>query len=124
VPVKLPLLGGSELWVLGQYTHNFSVDNESDGLGGTVGLSGGAYNRKLRPYNVWFTYRKVEADAALGAFADSDLGGGTDVKGFEISADYRVTRNLLPYVSYFNQMVAPLRSTSFNRLFFGISWDF
>ena len=124
VPVSVPWLGGSELWALGQYTHNFSVDNETDGWGGTAGLSGGGYNRKLHPYNLWFTYRKVEADAALGTFADSDLGSGTDVKGFEISADYRVTRNLLPYISYFNQKITPLRSTSFNRLFFGISWDF
>jgi hypothetical protein len=124
LPFGLPWLGRSEVFVLGQYTHNFSVDNETDGWGGTLGISGGAYTRKLHPFNIWGTYRKVEADAALGTFADSDLGSGTDVKGLEISADYRITRNLLPYVSYFNQEIAPLRSTSNNRWFFGISWDF
>jgi hypothetical protein len=124
LPVDLPWLGSSHLFALGQYAHNFTVDNETDGWGGTVGISGGAFTRKLHPYNLWFTYRKVEADAALGTFADSDLGSGTDVKGFEITADYRVTRNLLPYASYFNQKITPQRSTSFNRFFLGISWDF
>jgi putative porin len=124
VPVGLPWLGRSELFVLGQFAHNFSVPQEKDGWGGTVGLTGGDLKRKFHPYTLWFTYRKVDADAALGTFADSDLGGGTDVKGFEISADYRVTKNLAPYVSYFNMDVAPLRSTTFNRLFFGVVWDF
>jgi Putative porin len=124
VPVGVPWLGRSEAFVLGQYSHNFTVPQEKDGWGGTVGLTGGDLKRKVHPYSVWFTYRKVEADAALGVFADSDLGGGTDVKGFEISADYRLTRNFAPYVSYFNMDVAPLRSTKFNRLFFGVVWDF
>jgi hypothetical protein len=124
VPVSLPWLGRSEAFVLGQYAHNFSVAQEKNGWGGSVGVTGGDLKRKLHPYTVWFTYRKVDADAALGTFADSDLGGGTDVKGFEVSADYRVTKNLAPYISYFNMDVAPLRSTTFNRLFFGVNWDF
>jgi len=124
VPVSLPWLGHSEAFVLGQYSHNFTVGQEKTGWGGTVGLTGGDLKRRLHPYSVWFTYRKVEADAAVGTFADSDVGGGTDVKGFEISADYRVTRNFAPYASYFNTDVAPLRSTRFNRFFFGVVWDF
>jgi len=124
VPVGLPWLGHTEAFVLGQYAHNFSVPQEKNGWGGTVGLTGGDLKRRLHPYSLWFTYRKVEADAALGTFADSDLGMGTDVKGFEISADYRLTKNFAPYVSYFNMDVAPLRSTTFNRLFFGVVWDF
>ena len=124
VPLSLPWLGHSEVFVLGQYAHNFSVEVERSGVGATLGLTGGDLKRKLHPYTVWGTWRRVEADAALGAFADSDLGGGTDVKGFELSADYRVTRNLAPYISYFHMMVNPLRSTRFNRLFFGVNWDF
>jgi outer membrane receptor protein involved in Fe transport len=46
------------------------------------------------------------------------------VKGFEISADYRLTKNFAPYASYFNMDVAPQRSTKFNRFFFGVIWDF
>ena len=124
LPASLPWLGSSEVFALGQFAHNFSVDNENNGWGATLGITGGAYTRKVHPFTLWGTYRKVEADAALGTFADSDLGSGTDVKGFEISADYRVTRNLLPYVSYFNQKINPLRSTRNNRWFFGVSWDF
>jgi hypothetical protein len=124
LPVGVPWLGRSEVFALGQLAHNFSVDGENNGWGATLGITGGAYTRRVHPFTLWGTYRKVEADAALGTFADSDLGSGTDVKGFEISADYRITRNLLPYVSYFRQKIAPVRSTSNNRWFFGISWDF
>jgi len=124
VPVGLPWLGRSEVFVLGQYAHNFSVPQEKNGWGATLGITGGDLKRKLHPFTLWGTYRKVDADAALGTFADSDLGMGTDAKGFEISADYRVTKNFAPYVSYFNMDVAPLRSTTFNRLFFGVNWDF
>ena len=124
LPVTLPWLGHTEAFALGHYSHNFSVDQEKDGWSGTVGLTGGDLKRKLHPYSLWFTYRKVEADAALATFADSDLGLGTDVKGFEISADYRLTKNFAPYASYFNMDVAPQRSTKFNRFFFGVIWDF
>lgn len=124
LPVSLPWLHKSEVFVLGQYAHNFSVDVEKSGVGATLGLTGGDLKRKLHPYTLWGTWRYVEADAAVGAFADSDLGGGTDVRGFELSADYRIVRNLQPYISYFHMMVNPLRSTRFNRLFFGVNWDF
>ncbi|HUG55124.1 MAG TPA: putative porin, partial [Vicinamibacteria bacterium] len=122
--VGVPWLGRSELFVMGQYAHNFSVDLEEDGWGVTVGITGGSLARKLHPFSLWGTWRDVGADAALGTFADSDLGGGTDVKGLEISADYKVTKNLTPYIAYFNLDVAPLRSTRLNRVFFGVTWDF
>jgi hypothetical protein len=124
VPAGLPGLGRSEVFALGQFAHNFSVPTEQDGVGATLGITGGDLKRRLHPYTLWGTWRRVEADAALGTFADSDLGAGTDVKGYEISADYRVTRNFTPYISYFHMMLAPRRSTRFTRLFFGVIWDF
>ena len=124
LPVTLPFLGKSEVVVMGQYSHNFSVDSEADGIGVTLGLVGGDLKRKLKPFSLHGTWRKVKADAALGTFADSDLGGGTDVQGFEITGDYRVHKNLSLTASHFHFDGAPLRSTKIRRTFLGIIWDF
>lgn len=124
LPVTLPFLGKSEVVVMGQYSHNFSVDSRTDGIGVTIGLVGGDLKRRLKPFSLHGTWRKVEADAALGTFADSDLGGGTDVKGFEITGDYRVHKNLSLTASHFNFDGAPLQSTKITRTFLGIIWDF
>ena len=124
LPVKLPFLGKSEVVVLGQYLHNSSVANESNGIGVSVGLVGGDATRKLKPFSLHGTWRKVEADAALGTFADSDLGAGTDVKGFEVTGDYRIHKNLSLTASHFNFKGAPLRSTKVTRTFLALIWDF
>ena len=124
LPVKLPFLGKSEVVVLGQYSHNFSVSSETHGIGISLGLVGGDLKRKLKPFSLHGTWRKVEADAALGTFADSDLGAGTDVKGFEVTGDYRVHKNLSLTASHFNFDGAPLRSTKITRTFLGVIWDF
>jgi len=124
LPATLPLLGKSEVVVLGQYAHNFSVEGESDGVSVSLGIVGGDPKRKLKPFSLHGTWRRVEADAALGTFADSDLGSGTDVKGFEITGDYRAHKNLSLTVSYFNFDGPPNRSTDVNRTFLGMIWDF
>lgn len=124
LPVKLPFLGKSELVVLGQYAHNFSVTRETDGVGVSLGLVGGDLKRRLKPFSLHGTWRKVEADAALGTFADSDLGAGTDVKGFEITGDYKVHKNLSLTASFFKFDGAPNRSTAIKRTFLGMIWDF
>jgi hypothetical protein len=124
LPVTLPFLGKSELVVLGQYSRNFSVDTERTGVGVSLGIVGGDPKGRLKPYSLHGTWRKVEADAALGTFADSDLGGGTDAKGFEVTGDYRVHKNLALTASYFDFMGAPLRSTKITRTFLGMIWDF
>jgi predicted porin len=120
----VPGLGRSEIFTMGQFAHNFSVGSENDGYGVTLGITGGDFKRKLHPFTLWGTYRLVEMDAALGTFADSDLGSGTDVKGWEVTVDYKVTRNFAPYFAYFHQKVIPFRTTSFNRWYMGVNWDF
>ncbi|MEO5761047.1 MAG: putative porin [Vicinamibacteria bacterium] len=123
-PVKLPLLGKTELVVMGQYAHNFSVDSETDGIGVSLGLIGGDAKRKLKPFSLHGTWRRVEGDAAVAAFADSDLGAGTDVKGFEVTGDYRIHKNLSLTASHFHFEGAPLRSTTIRRTFLAMIWDF
>jgi len=49
-----------------------------------------------------YNYRDLEADAVLGAFADSDfIGGGTDGRGHEIGFDYQMAEHVKAGVSYF-----------------------
>jgi hypothetical protein len=41
-----------------------------------------------------YSYRNLEADATVGAFADSELaGGGTDIKGSKIAFEYAFSKN-------------------------------
>ncbi len=125
VPVSLGLPGKPEAFVLGQYTRNLEVPLDKSGWGVTLGLSGGAWEGSwANPFNIHATYRDVDADAALGVFADSDLGAGTNFKGFEISGNYRLARNLLFTVFYFDFDGAPRKDSSVQRLFFDLTWDF
>ena len=48
----------------------------------------------LHKWQVFFSYKRVERDAVLDAFTDSDLrGGGTDVKGYSLGASYGLGKN-------------------------------
>ena len=124
VPVTLPLFGKSEVVGLVHYNHNFSVDDENQGISLSVGLVGGDPKEKRKPFSLHGTWRRVEGDATLAAFADSDLGAGTDAQGFEITGEYRVYRNLALTVSHFNFDGAPHRSTKIKRTFLGMILDF
>lgn len=55
----------------------------------------------LRDWQIGFTYRHLEGDAVLDAFADSDfLLGGTDAKGFKIKGEYAMLDNVVAGLSY------------------------
>jgi len=61
-------------------------------LGLTVG-----HTRMARPHDwqVFTTYKRVERDAVLDAFTDSDFRlGGTNAKGFTVGANYGVASNV------------------------------
>jgi hypothetical protein len=124
VPIRLPFLGKTELVALGHYAQNGSVTSERDGLGVSLGIVGGDVKKRLKPYSLHGTWRRVKADAALGTFADSDLGAGTDVEGFEITGDIKVHKSLSLTASFFKFEGAPHRSTNIKRRFLGMVWDF
>jgi len=124
VPVTLPFFGKSEVVGLAHYAHNFSVADENEGVSLTLGLVGGDFKERLKPFSLHGTWRRVEADAVVATFADSDLGAGTDVKGFEITGEFRVHRNLALTASHFNFDGAPHRSTKITRTFLGMILDF
>ena len=72
----------------------------------------------------WASAQLFRTGHPATTFADSDLGAGTDVKGFEFTGDYRVHKNLSLTASYFNFLGAPHRSTRVTRTFLGMILDF
>jgi hypothetical protein len=60
----------------------------------------------------------------VAAFADSDLGVGTDYKGVEAGVSYRVIKHLMPAISYFDYYGFPLMSNHAQRLFLDVTGEF
>ena len=53
-------------------------------------------------FELGYSYAKVEKDATLGMWTDSDRwGGGTDGKGHKLSGKYQIMKNLQAGVTYF-----------------------
>jgi hypothetical protein len=97
-----------------------------NGIGVTIGtrLGDKTYERGFHPLNVWVTYRYVQSDAALSTFADSDLGAGTGYRGFGLGTNYRIFKNLLASVQYFDFMGYPLMENHVQRVFLDLMGDF
>lgn len=108
-------------FALFEYLNNGSVKVENTGWGITVGVNkskladGKATSRG--DYTAWVTYRDVDADAALGTFADSDLGAGTDYKGYQIGVNYRFQDNLSFRAAWHDFEGTPFKTTKTTRLF-------
>jgi hypothetical protein len=60
----------------------------------------------------------------MAAFANSDLGGGTNYRGWEASVNYRYTRNLLFAATYFDYDGHPHKDSFVRRLYLDVVWDF
>lgn len=97
-----------------------------DGVGVTLGarLGDKTYEHAFHPLNVWVTYRYVENDATLSTFTDSDLGAGTGYQGFALGTNYRIFRNLMASVQYFDFMGYPLMENHVQRVFVDLMGDF
>lgn len=79
-------VAGRPMSIHGSYVVNTEAD--SDDTGFLVGLSYGK-TKKGGDWLVGYNYRDLEKDAVIGAFSDSDFGGGgTDVRGHKIYAAY------------------------------------
>lgn len=107
-----------EIFLYGEYIYNLSVDRARDGFGATIGIRGGRKDLALNPFALWFTYRNVDNDATVGTFADSDLGAGTGYKGFSAGGNYRVHKNLLFQITYYDFEGFPFKLNSVQRYFF------
>jgi len=85
--------------VMGDFVTNTAADSLATGwlLGLRVGKA-----KKPGSLEFRYIYRKVEKDAVLGMFADSDFrGGGTDAKGHEIGGALQLAKNTAFKLTYF-----------------------
>lgn len=70
---------------------NTEADSEDSGfmVGGTLGKA-----KEPGSWEVDYNYRDLEANAVVGAFTDSDSGGGgTDVEGHRVQGTYQLSKN-------------------------------
>jgi hypothetical protein len=113
-----------EPWVAGDWVKNTKVDRNDEGSSITVGLRGAPKNRLLGPFNIWFTYRDVDADATLSAFTDSDLGAGTAYNGYEFGVNYKILPDLMLAFSYFDFEGFPKKDNQVRRWFLDLVFTF
>ena len=128
VDFALPFLrrwGRPQVFLLADYAHNAGVSADGNGYYLTAGLYGGAWaGTRVHPWGVHFAWADVDADATVAAFANSDLGGGTNYRGWEVGASYRYTRSLLFAATYFDYDGHPHKDSFVKRLYLDVAWDF
>lgn len=126
IPLPLDDIGkGSELFMMADYSHNLSVEDSRHGIGGTAGILTGDHDGGwIGPFALWFTYRVVEADAVLATLADSNLGQGSDYRGFEVGASYDATRDVVLSAGYFDYLGAPNIDGQWRRFMVDVRWDY
>ena len=85
--------------VMGDFVTNTAADSLETGwlFGLRVGKA-----KKPGSWEFRYIYRKVEKDAVIGMFTDSDFrGGGTDAKGHEIGGALQLAKNTAFKLTYF-----------------------
>ncbi|MFA5043419.1 MAG: putative porin [Kiritimatiellia bacterium] len=114
---QLDLHLGLPVSFYGQMLTNPDADANKNGYMGGLSL-GKAKNPKT--FEVGYSYTKLEKDATLGMFTDSDRwGGGTDGKGSKFYGKYQITKNLQACATFFldeKKISAADGGTDYNRL--------
>jgi len=109
--------------VFADYVTNTAGD-VGDGTAWLVGVSAGKCTTP-GTFAGRVTYRKVERDALIGAFTDSDfIDGGTDGKGFEVNIDCQVAKGVVAEASYFVNQAGIDKGKKFNRLQIDMNFKF
>ncbi|MBU4285616.1 MAG: putative porin [Verrucomicrobia bacterium] len=113
---QLDLRLGLPLSFYGQVLTNPDADANKNGYMG--GLSLGKA-KKPKTFEVGYSYTKLEKDATLGMFTDSDRwGGGTDGKGSKFYGKYQINKNLQACAAFFldeKKISAANGGTDYNR---------
>lgn len=111
---KVGFDAGLPVELSGNYLVNQDADDNDTGY--MVGIKLGKL-KDVGSFDLGYSYRELEADAAVGAFADSDIGGGgSDIKGSKITAGYQLMKNLTGNVSYFISQKGVDDGTDYDRL--------
>ena len=84
--------GGLPVSLHGQYVNNVAADSGED----TGWLAGVRVGKAKNPgeWELFYNYRRLEADAVIGALTDSDMfGGGSDGRGHKIGGAVQLTKS-------------------------------
>jgi hypothetical protein len=96
-----------------EYIKNLAVDE--DNTGNHIALVFGEAKEE-GTFHIGLANRIVEKDAVVGAFSDSNFGGGdTDAKGLEFFAKYALKKGRLFSVSAFNNTIPIEGGLSYKR---------
>jgi len=86
--------------IYGQYAMNVADGVENDDEGYLIGAKIGKA-KKVGQWEIDANFSKLEKDAVLGAYTDSDRwGGGTNGQGFEVGGTYHLVQNMTLGLKY------------------------
>ncbi len=91
---------GMPISIYGQTVKNNDASTDFDS-GHLYGVSLGK-SKNPKTFEIGYRYAKLEKDAVLGCFTDSDRwGGGTDGKGHKVYGKYQIAKNFQIGLTYF-----------------------
>ena len=103
-------VGNIPFSVFGNYVKNIAANSSNKGW--LVGFSG-----KLKSFDFRYDYRKLEKDAVVGIFTNSDfIGGGTNGKGHVLGISVPIGENAKAGITYFLNKKGFENGESYNRL--------
>ena len=117
-------LGGLPLSAFAHYTENVEVSGEDAGL--AVGLTLGEA-QDAGSWEAGWTWKRVEADAVVGSFTESDFGGGgTDVEGHVLGGSYLLRDRLALEATLFLNEAITFRDDArdYRRLQLDLQFEF
>jgi len=122
---EIPLL------IFGDYVVNNGIDKsdpEEDNIGWAIGFNVGKADKK-NSWAVRYLYRELQKDAVIGAFSDSDFGGGgTNNRGHIVGLDYSFSKNVVMSLTYFLNTTAiskdDPKELDYNRMQLDLSLKF
>jgi hypothetical protein len=102
--------------VMADFAANSAAEDFNNGW--LAGIRAGK-TKKPGSWDFRYIYRKIEKDAVVGIFTDSDFrGGGTDARGHEIGGGYQIANNMKFSATYFINTIGLKKkeTTDFDRL--------
>jgi hypothetical protein len=112
-----------------EFVSNTGAEDNAAGDSLDAGFIVGFSIGKIKGPKSWafsYSYRQLKADASIGAFADSDIsGGGTDIKGSRIAAEYAIYKNwLIGATVFIGNKKIDSTSDKYNRIQLDTSFKF
>lgn len=114
--------GSTPVTIFGDYVSNSGADSNNVGwlIGARVGKTKGAGSWEAR-----YNYRRIEMDAVLGVFTDSDfIGGGTDGQGHEFGLGVALAERIKVSGTVFINEVGLVSKTDYKRGQLDIAFKF